>query len=90
MKNGMEYYWDENSNCWRNTINNGRMCTTDNEVLETVLDNCKESLTRKNKIHFQDVVSLMEKALEGVANSKDLTSAEHLSLKTLRNMIKGL
>ena len=89
-RNGQEYYFDEDSQCWRMSINDGRMCSLDNETLDAIVDNCKEFLKYRNRLYIDDIVILMEKALEGVANKKDLTPLEQDSIKKLRRMIKGL
>ena len=90
IKDGQEYYFDEESKCWRMSINDGRMCSLDNETLDVIVDNCKEFLKYRDRLYIDDIVCLMEKALEGVADKKDLTSAEQDAIKNLRRMIKGL
>lgn len=90
IKDGQEYYWDEKSDCWRMTINDGRMCTIDNETIEVALDNCKEFLERRNRIYLGDVRTLLEKALEGVKDCKDLSDGDREDVRAIRKMIKGL
>ncbi len=67
-----------------------RKCSFDNETIDVVLDNCKEFLKLRNTIYIDDVKVLLEKALEGVENKKDLIPVEQDSIKAIRNMIKGL
>ena len=69
---------------------NKRVCSLNNETIDVVLDNCKEFLKTRDRIYIEDVVSLLEKALEGVENKKDLTPSEQDSIKRMRQMIKGL
>lgn len=81
--------WDEKSNCWRNE-NGGRICTIDNDTLDVILDNCKESLGKRNTIYLHDVKNLLEKALESVRDGKDLCDSDKEDVKRIRQMIKGL
>ncbi len=67
-----------------------RRCTFNNETIEVVINNCKEFLTNRDRIYVEDVCTLLEKALEGVENKKDLSPSEQMSIKRIRNMIKGL
>lgn len=67
-----------------------RKCSFDNETINVVLDNCKEFLKKRDTIYLENVRVLLEKALEGVESKKDLTSSEEMSIKSIRNMIKGL
>ena len=67
-----------------------RKCSLDNETIDVIVDNCKEFLKIRNRIYIEDVVTLMEKALEGVGDKKDLVPSEQDSIKRLRKMIKGL
>ena len=67
-----------------------RICSIDNETIDVVLDNCKEFLKLRNRIYIDDVRVLLEKALEGVEDKKDLAPSEQDSIKIIRNMIKGL
>ena len=67
-----------------------RVCTIDNDTLQCVLDNCKDFLKYKNTIYLGDVCALLEKALEGVQDKKDLSDIEKEEIKIIRNMIKGL
>lgn len=84
-----ETIWNEKYKRWEYK-NGGRVCTIDNETIDVVLDNCKEFLEKRDRIYISDVKVLLEKALEGVENKKDLVSAEQDSIKAIRNMIKGL
>lgn len=67
-----------------------RKCSIDNETLDIVLDNCKEFLKLRNMIYLNDVCCLLEKALEGIEDKKDLCDLEKDDIKRIRNMIKGL
>ena len=67
-----------------------RKCSLDNETIDVIVDNCKEFLKIRNRIYIEDVVTLMEKALDGVEDKKDLAPSEQDSIKRLRKMIKGL
>lgn len=69
---------------------NKKVCSLKNETIDVVLDNCKEFLKTRDRIYIEDVVSLLEKALEGVECKKDLTPSEQDSIKRMRQMIKGL
>lgn len=67
-----------------------RVCSFDNETIDIILDNCKEFLKFRNTIYIEDVKVLLEKALEGIEDKKDLVPAERDAIKAIRNMIKGL
>lgn len=67
-----------------------RICTIDNETIGVVIDNCKEFITKRDTIYLSDVCVLLEKALDGVEDKKDLSDNEQLDIKRIRNMIKGL
>lgn len=67
-----------------------RICSLDNETINAIVDNCRDFLKYRNRIYIEDVVSLLEKALEGVEDKKDLTPSEQDSIKRMRRMIKGL
>lgn len=67
-----------------------RICTIDNETLSVVIDNCKEFLEKRDRIYIGAVCTLLEKALEGVGDKKDLSDSEQEDIKRIRNMIKGL
>ena len=67
-----------------------RICSLNNKTIDVIVDNCKEFLKIRNRIYIEDVVSLLEKALEGVEDKKDLTPSEQDSIKKMRRMIKGL
>lgn len=67
-----------------------RVCSIDNETIDVVLDNCKEFLKLRDRIYIDDVRVLLEKALEGVEDKKDLAPVEQDAIKSIRNMIKGL
>lgn len=67
-----------------------RKCTIDNETLKTVVSNIERDLEKNNMIYICDVAALLEKALEGIDNQKDLCDSEKLDIKNIRNMIKGL
>lgn len=81
--------WNEEKERWEDE-NGKRICTFPNETIDVIVDNCKEFLEIRNKIYIEDVVTLMEKALEGVGDKKDLVPSEQDSIKRLRKMIKGL
>lgn len=81
--------WNEEKQRWENEYG-GRICTLDNETIDVVLDNCKEFLRKRNTIYLGDVDTLLEKALEGIRDKKDLTPAEQETIKSIRKMIKGL
>ena len=81
--------WDEEKKCWVD-FNGGRICTLDNETIKAVAENCVEFITHRDTIYIEDVCSLLEKALEGVKDKKDLTPAEQWAIKSIRQMIKGL
>lgn len=70
--------------------NEVRRCSIDNETLDVIIDNCKEFLHKRDTIYLKDVCCLLEKALDGVADKKDLSDAEKLDIKNIREMIKGL
>ncbi len=67
-----------------------RKCSIDNDTLQVVLDNCKEFLTKRDRIYLGDICSLLEKALEGITDKKDLCDSEKEDIKRIRKMIKGL
>ena len=67
-----------------------RVCNIDNDTLQCVLDNCKDFLKNRNTIYLEDVCAVLEKALEGVEDKKDLTASEQDTIKNIREMIKGL
>ena len=67
-----------------------RICSLDNETIDVVLDNCKEFLKYRNTIYLEDVITLLEKALEGIADKKDLSYSEQETIKRMRIMIAGL
>lgn len=67
-----------------------RVCSFDNETIDIILDNCKEFLKFRNTIYIEDVKVLLEKALQGIEDKKDLVPAERDAIKAIRNMIKGL
>lgn len=82
-------YWDEKQGCWRDEYDR-RICTIKNETIDAVLDNCKEFLKYRDVIYLGDVCVLLEKALEGIKDKKDLVPVEQDAIKGIRNMIKGL
>ena len=67
-----------------------RECTNDNKIIQAVLDNCKEFVEYRDTIYLQDICVLLEKALEGVRDKKDLCYSEQEDIKRIRKMIKGL
>lgn len=67
-----------------------RKSFTSNEVLQIVLDNCKEFLQKRDTIYLFDAFMILSKALEGVENKKDLTESDKEAIKKIRNLIKGL
>lgn len=67
-----------------------RISFAENEILNVVLDNCKEFLLYRNRLYLFDVYMLLTKALEGVENKKDLTPNEQETIKKIRGLIKGL
>ena len=67
-----------------------RECSIDNKTLQVVLDNCKEFLEYRDRIYIRDICVLLEKALEGVTDKKDLSASEQEDIKAIREMIKGL
>ncbi len=81
--------WSEEKKCWINA-NGGRVCTFDNDTLVAVIDNCKKFVERRNKIYIEDIRVLLEKALEGVRDKKDLSDSEIDTIKRIRVMLKGL
>lgn len=85
----MKEYFDENIGMWREA-DGSRICTFENETIKVVAENCKEFVTKRNTIYLSDVKILLEKALEGVANKKDLSNNEIEDIKRIRQMIKGL
>lgn len=81
--------WNERLNRWEDE-HGGRICTFDNETIDGVIDNCKEFLEKRNTIYISDVCVLLDKALEGIKDKKDLSPSEKMSIKRIRNKIKGL
>ena len=67
-----------------------RCCSLDNDTLSIILDNSKEFLKYRDRIYIEDVKCLLEKALEGVTDKKDLSPSEAETIKTIRKIIKGL
>ena len=67
-----------------------RTCSIDNETLFVVLNNERKFLHDRNTIYIEDVRVLLEKALEGVEDKKDLSPSEQSAIKSIRHMIKGL
>lgn len=67
-----------------------RICTIDNETLKIIIENCKEFLIKRDTLYLDDIELLLSKALNGITNKNDLTDSEKLSIKAIRNMIKGL
>lgn len=67
-----------------------RIYSIDNETIDVVLDNCKEFLKYRDRIYIDDIRVLLEKALEGIEDKKDLAPVEQDAIKSIRNMIKGL
>ena len=67
-----------------------RKCTYENNLIDYVLNNCKEYLKNRNTIYLQDVYILLSKALDGVENKKDLTDEELVDIRRIRDLIKGL
>jgi hypothetical protein len=67
-----------------------RVCNTENKIIDIVLDNCKKYLEERDTIYLKDICILLEKALEGIENKKDLVCSEQEDIKRIRNMIKGL
>lgn len=67
-----------------------RKCSIDNETLNAILDNCKGTLNARDTLYIGQVVCLLEKALEGIEDKKDLCDREIMEIKIIRNMIKGL
>ena len=85
----MEKYFDEKNSCYRD--NNGRrLCTIENDTLNKILDNCKEELNLRDTIDLWNVTWLLQKALEGNINKKDLTPSEQNAIKRIRSYIKFL
>ena len=85
----MKEYFDEKIQMWREQ-DGSRICTFDNETIKVVAENCAEFATKRDKIYIHDIVVLLEKALEGVADRKDLSNNEIKDIKHIREMIKGL
>ena len=81
--------WNEKRQCWVNE-HGGRVCTTDNETLIIIAENCKEFIQKRNRIYLDDVKTLLGKALEGVRDKSDLCDGEKETIKKIRQMIKGL
>lgn len=71
-------------------IKEKRICTLNNETLIIVAENCKEFIKKRDKIYLSDVCALLEKALEGVKDNRDLSDSEKEDIKRIRKMIKGL
>lgn len=67
-----------------------RKCTYENDLIDYVLNNCKEFLKERNTLYLNDIYILLSKALDGVENKKDLTDSELLDIKNIRELIKGL
>jgi hypothetical protein len=67
-----------------------RKSWADNDILNIVLDNCKEFLNKRDTLYLFDVFMLLTKALEGVESKKDLTPSEQEDIKKIRALIKGL
>ena len=67
-----------------------RICTIDNETLKVVCKNCLGLLEKRDTIYIGDICTLLEKALEGVEDKKDLCDSEKEDIKRIRKMIKGL
>ena len=67
-----------------------RKCSFDNETLITIAENCKEFIEKRDRIYLGDACVLLEKALDGVADKKDLSDSELEDIKRIRKMIKGL
>lgn len=85
----MGRYMDEKNSCYRD--NNGRrLCTIENDTLNKILDNCKEDLKLRDTIDLWNVTRLLQKALEGNINKKDLTPSEQDAIKRIRSYIKFL
>ena len=85
----MEKYFDEKNSCWRKS-NNKRICTIENDTLNKILDNCKEELNLRDTIDLWNVTWLLQKALEGNINKKDLTPSEQNAINRIRSYIKFL
>lgn len=83
------YTWNEETKSWRDE-RGARICTFDNETIKEVAKNCVEFIEKRDTIYVSDVAALLEKALEGVRDKKDITPAEELAIRNIRNMIKGL
>lgn len=67
-----------------------RKCTYENDLIDYILNNCKEFLKERNTIYLKDVYVLLSKALDGVENKKDLTDEELVDIRRIRDLIKGL
>ena len=81
--------WNEKNNRWEDEYGR-RTCTHDNETIGVILDNCKEFLNKRDTIYIGDICILLEKALEGIKDKKDLTPSEQEDIKRIRSKIKGL
>lgn len=81
--------WSEDNNRWEDEYG-GRVCTHDNELIGEIINNCKEFLEKRNTIYLGDICILLDKALEGIKDKKDLTPSEVDDIKRIRNKIKGL
>ena len=67
-----------------------RICSIDNETLKVVAQNCVEFIEKRDRVYLEDVQTLLEKALEGITDKKDLCDSEKETIKRIRKMIKGL
>ena len=85
----MKEKWDDYKQCWVNE-NGGRICTFNNDTLIAVVNNCKEFIQKRDTIYLEDIRVLLEKALEGVRDKKDLSDSEIDTIKRIRVMLKGL
>lgn len=81
--------WSEKNKRWEDEYGS-RVCTYDNELIGEIINNCKEFLEERNTIYLGDICILLEKALEGIKDKKDLTPSEEDDIKRIRNKIKGL
>ena len=81
----MNWNFDEKTKSWRD-VNNCRVCTFSKDTIKAVAENCVEFITKRNTIYIGDVEVLLEKALEGIADKKDLTPAEQMAIKNIRNI----
>ena len=67
-----------------------RICSIDNETLKVVAQNCVKKKKKRDRVYLEDVQTLLEKALEGITDKKDLCDSEKETIKRIRKMIKGL